>query len=249
MEAYIYNDLYIDINPVLKIPVIIVNFFGCNFRCPFCYKPEFMEFKSESLIEIKEIKKEIERIHTMAQGILFEGGEPTLQRLPLVSLLRFSKSLNLKTIIHTNGTKPYVIKRIINQRLVDIIFLDLKSSFNPKLLERITRCNNFFVNSKDVLKEIRKTFEFLKDTKEIEVYIFTPIVINLTLDLDMLLEIGKLIKDNNLTWVWKLFKKNSYLSNVKNKIFSNYDDLEITDVYDILETVKKKYKGIKIQVI
>jgi pyruvate formate lyase activating enzyme len=60
-------------------------------------------------------------------GVVFSGGEPTMQRDALLSLARASRNLGLATGIQTNGIFPDVLETVIAERLVDRVALDIKA--------------------------------------------------------------------------------------------------------------------------
>lgn len=53
-----------------------------------------------------------------------------MQPLALLSLAQYSKSIGLKTGLHTNGVYPEVIRTLIEKRLIDHIALDVKAEWN-----------------------------------------------------------------------------------------------------------------------
>ncbi len=60
-------------------------------------------------------------------GVVFSGGEPTMQKDPLLALAKTAKSLGLDVGIHTNGVYPDTLSALINNRLVDHVALDIKA--------------------------------------------------------------------------------------------------------------------------
>jgi pyruvate formate lyase activating enzyme len=60
-------------------------------------------------------------------GVVFSGGEPTLQKDALLELARFAKQLRLDVGIQTNGQFPATLEEIIAEKLVDRIALDYKT--------------------------------------------------------------------------------------------------------------------------
>lgn len=62
-------------------------------------------------------------------GIVFSGGEPTMQREALVRLARFSKKIGLAVGVQTNGMFPATLNQLIEECLVDKVALDFKSRF------------------------------------------------------------------------------------------------------------------------
>jgi len=60
-------------------------------------------------------------------GVVFSGGEPTLQKDALLELARFAKTLQLKVGIQTNGQFPATLEAIVAENLADKIAIDYKT--------------------------------------------------------------------------------------------------------------------------
>lgn len=60
-------------------------------------------------------------------GVVFSGGEPTLQKDALLDLARYAKNLELAVGIQTNGQFPATLEALIEERLVDRIAIDYKT--------------------------------------------------------------------------------------------------------------------------
>ena len=108
-------------------PAAIVFTQGCNFRCRYCHNPELVypHLFQESVPE-EEIMTFLKRRQGTLDGVVVSGGEPTLQP-DLVRFMADIKALGYKTKIDTNGTRPEVLKELIDKKLVDFIAMDLKA--------------------------------------------------------------------------------------------------------------------------
>ncbi|MFW9924464.1 MAG: anaerobic ribonucleoside-triphosphate reductase activating protein [Candidatus Thorarchaeota archaeon] len=112
--------------PGLLVDLIFVA--GCDFRCPFCHNPDLIFLDTVKSYDINEV---LDEIHKRANGkwldgISITGGEPaTNKRLP--DFLKIIKDWGLKTKIDTNGNHPEVIEKLIADKLVDYIAMDIKA--------------------------------------------------------------------------------------------------------------------------
>jgi pyruvate formate lyase activating enzyme len=68
--------------------------------------------------------------------VVISGGEPLAQK-QLPTLLQKIKKMGFFVKIDTNGTYPYRLKELLNQRLVDYVAMDIKAPFN-KMYQQIT---------------------------------------------------------------------------------------------------------------
>lgn len=104
---------------------------GCNFKCPFCYNKSLVlpeEFTNNPLTEEQVLSTLIKR-KRFVSAVCITGGEPTIHK----GLYNFIKSLKQEEFLvklDTNGTNSEVIKRLINEKLVDYIAMDIKNSFD-----------------------------------------------------------------------------------------------------------------------
>jgi len=60
-------------------------------------------------------------------GVVFSGGEPTMQKDALLTLARAAKRMGLATGVQTNGVYPDTIATLIDEHLIDRVALDIKA--------------------------------------------------------------------------------------------------------------------------
>ena len=108
-------------------PAAIVFTQGCNFRCRYCHNPELVypHLFTPSMPE-EEVMNFLKRRQGTLEGVVVSGGEPTLQE-DLVRFMTDIKALGYKTKLDTNGTRPEVLRELIDKKLVDFIAMDLKA--------------------------------------------------------------------------------------------------------------------------
>ena len=110
-------------------PAAIVFTQGCNFRCRYCHNPELVypHLFTPSVPE-EEIWSFLKRRQGTLEGVVVSGGEPTLQE-DLVPFMSRLKEMGYKTKLDTNGSRPEVLRELIDKKLVDFIAMDLKAPF------------------------------------------------------------------------------------------------------------------------
>ena len=110
-------------------PAAIVFTQGCNFRCRYCHNPELVyPHLFEPSMPEEEVWAFLKRRQGTLEGVVISGGEPTLQE-DLVRFMADLKALGYKTKLDTNGTRPEVLRELIDKKLVDCIAMDLKAPF------------------------------------------------------------------------------------------------------------------------
>ena len=104
---------------------VVVFFYGCNLRCPFCHNPEtlygdrFKVFSDEEVVaQIKKYKSYIKR-----GGVTLSGGEPFYQAEFAKSIIKKLINENIPVIIETNG---HIIDREL-LALTEYVILDVKN--------------------------------------------------------------------------------------------------------------------------
>jgi len=101
---------------------------GCNFDCPYCHNPHLVRGWPGRTPEFDpgDIYRFIENRKGFLDGVVISGGEPTLQE-DLFDLCRRIKQMGYPVKLDTNGSRPRIIKQLIDEGLVDYIAMDLKT--------------------------------------------------------------------------------------------------------------------------
>lgn len=100
---------------------------GCNFRCPFCHNGGLVldPLSQESYSE-KEILEFLQKRKNVLKGVCITGGEPTLHA-DLPEFISKVKDLGYQVKLDTNGYAPGVLKRLLDERLIDYVAMDIKN--------------------------------------------------------------------------------------------------------------------------
>jgi pyruvate formate lyase activating enzyme len=111
---------------------------GCNFRCPYCHNHPLVFHPGQfTSISLKEIVQRLHSFKGWVDGVCLTGGEPTLHAdLPL--LIREIKEVELLVKLDTNGSNPEMLEKLIDQREVDFIAMDVKAPLDPFSYRRST---------------------------------------------------------------------------------------------------------------
>jgi len=108
---------------------------GCNMRCPFCHNPRVV-FGRDEIIPEEEIFSFLRKRVGILDGVCITGGEPTLYGEELISFMRRIKSMGYLIKLDTNGSDPDLLERILSQRLVDYVAMDVKSALTDEAYAR-----------------------------------------------------------------------------------------------------------------
>ena len=101
---------------------------GCNFRCPFCHNASLVTRAEEQrMYENEEILSFLKKRLGVLDGVAITGGEPTLMS-GLYDFIKEVKVMGYSVKLDSNGTRPDVLRRLIDDGLVDYVAMDIKNS-------------------------------------------------------------------------------------------------------------------------
>ncbi len=107
---------------------------GCNFRCSFCHNPDLV--LPERILKSEKISEEyvfsfLSKNKNLLDAVTITGGEPTLHN-DLPAFITGIKKLDLLVKLDTNGTNPTMLKTLIDNKLIDFVAMDIKTTLNLK---------------------------------------------------------------------------------------------------------------------
>lgn len=102
---------------------------GCSFRCPFCHNPELVsniqypisDAAEDDFFEFLKIRK------GKLEAVCITGGEPTIQP-DIIPFIEKIKAMGFLVKLDSNGTRPDVLRKIIDKKIVDYIAMDIKNA-------------------------------------------------------------------------------------------------------------------------
>lgn len=137
----------------------VVFFAGCNLRCPFCQNPDGVATGSD--VDVATVRAEIEEGRKYIDVVGFSGGEPTLQPDELAQLTEFARSLGLKTMMETNGTRPDAVASVLPR--LDFVAIDVKAPLsNPSLYA--SACGLGEERGSELVLAVSKSLDILKSS-------------------------------------------------------------------------------------
>ena len=96
---------------------------GCNMRCAYCHNPAIVLGKGTKPDDelIAFLEKRIGKL----TAVVFSGGEATLYA-GLPDLMRRVRAMGFKIKLDTNGSRPDVLRGLLDEKLLDYVALDYK---------------------------------------------------------------------------------------------------------------------------
>ena len=99
---------------------------GCNFRCPFCHNGDLVLHPgSYPVISEEEVFAFLKKRKGVLSGVCITGGEPTLQP-DLYTFIKKIKDLGYLVKLDTNGYRPDVLAKLLEDGLLDYVAMDIK---------------------------------------------------------------------------------------------------------------------------
>lgn len=209
---------------------------GCNMRCPFCHNYELVEnhTQSDDFISVEEVIDYLIKREKVLDGIIITGGEPTIQKGLREFILEIKKNTNLSIKLDTNGLNPDVLEKLLDDKLIDYVAMDVKANYD--LYPEITRIKNINV------EKIKKSIQIIKE--KAPDYEFRTTVIKGIHNLDNLKDIINIIGNDSKYYLQKFIVS----KNVPLKSLGEYSDEQMLEFKEAL----KKYcplisvRGLKI---
>lgn len=103
----------------------IVWFSGCNMRCLYCHNPEIVKGKSGKL-KVPDILSFLEDRRGLLDGVVLSGGEATLYE-GIIPFARAVRKMGFAVKLDTNGTRPAIVRQMLDEGLLNYIALDYKA--------------------------------------------------------------------------------------------------------------------------
>ena len=100
---------------------------GCNFRCPFCHNSGLLDQGEEAFMSTEDLIAFLKKRKGLLDGVCITGGEPTLDK-NLKDLITQIKAEGFLVKLDTNGSRPTVLKELIEENLLDYVAMDIKNS-------------------------------------------------------------------------------------------------------------------------
>jgi len=192
---------------------------GCNFSCPWCYNRDLV-LNSEHLPKIfeEEVLEYLNKNKDFLDALVVTGGEPTLCSNSGDLLLFFEKIKRAGFLVgmETNGTHPKFIEKLLKNKLIDYLAMDIKAPLNH---EKYNQLAGVEID----LDNIKKSINLIKGS-DID-YEFRTTVVTGLLTVDDIREIAREIKGARRYVLQKFRSENSLLA--EDKISKNAQELDL----------------------
>jgi len=143
---------------------------GCNYRCPWCYNPELVlpeKIKNQPKISKKEFFNFLKERKGLLEGVCLTGGEPTLNK-DLPDFIEKIKKMGYSVKLDTNGSNPKILKKLIDDNLLDYVAMDVKAPVEAQRANRKAQSSNLKNKNKyEQATRVKINLELIKKSVEI----------------------------------------------------------------------------------
>ncbi len=135
---------------------------GCNFDCPYCHNPDLARGRcpKETQLDAAQVYDFLKSRKGLLDGVVISGGEPTLNSDLIPSCERI-REMGYPVKLDTNGSRPGVLRTLLDHGLVDYVAMDIKTDpFHYGLLAREPCIPSEILTSIQLIMDRGKEYEF-----------------------------------------------------------------------------------------
>lgn len=204
--------------------------FGCNFLCPYCHNPDLLDKKKAQMLRTYseyEILNFLRERKDFLEGVCITGGEPTISpELPM--FLRKIKQLGYQIKLDTNGSNPQMLKKLIDEKLIDYIAMDVKTSLNK-----------YHLISDIDIETIKESIAIVKNFPEHE---FRTTVVPGIVDKENILEIAESLEGAKLFSLQQFQAKNCL-----DESFNKKEPYSEKELIEMKKSIKSFFEKVEIK--
>jgi len=159
---------------------------GCSFRCPFCYNRGLvLDYQKLPVLSEKKVLAFLSKRKKFLDGVMITGGEPLQNKKlkikdkkyklktenslnQLIEFIKKVRKMGLGAGIETNGSNPTALKKLIDQKLIDYVAMDIKAPLGAKTQNSKFKTQNRKTKYEELtgvkvdLKKIKKSINLIK---------------------------------------------------------------------------------------
>lgn len=155
---------------------------GCLHKCPGCQNPQTHSFTDGFILDIEEVKKQIDDLEGQ-DGITFSGGDPFYQVDECIEIAKYIKSKKMSIWCYTGFTYEVLLKLSLdNSKILEFLKLIDVLVDGPFILEKKSldcafrgSTNQRIINTKESLKSKKvvlvEKYYVVNKTKKDRIYI------------------------------------------------------------------------------
>ncbi|MBI4753654.1 anaerobic ribonucleoside-triphosphate reductase activating protein, partial [Candidatus Desantisbacteria bacterium] len=129
----------------------------CNLRCPYCHNSGLvLNPEQYTTIPIEAVLNYFVRRKDWIDGVCLSGGEPCMHE-DLPDFIRRLRNIDILIKLDTNGSFPVMLQRLLDERLVDCIAMDIKAPLD--IYAQMTG-----INDEEIGERIKQSIEIIMNS-------------------------------------------------------------------------------------
>ena len=182
------------------------------------------KINKDKIISEEEILRFLEKRKPFLEGVCITGGEPTMHS-DLPDFIKKLKNMGYLVKLDTNGTNPQMLSRLIKEKLLDYVAMDIKSALGKYSLVTKTKVD---------ISQIKKSIRILK--RGLVSYEFRTTLMPALFAKEDFEQIGKALAGAKKYYLQNFRKEKSLVNkNFDSKKFSR------KEIEDIKNSIKKYF--------
>ena len=135
---------------------------GCPHNCPGCHNPETHSYDDGTLIDISEIKKQLNSLD-IEEGLTLSGGDPFEQIESCLDIAKYSQSIGLNVWCYTGYTYEELMKKSEINPLIIPFIKEIDILVDGRFIQKQRSLEAKFRGSKNQrLIDVKKTLKSKK---------------------------------------------------------------------------------------
>ena len=209
----------------------VLFFDKCNFMCPFCQNWDLILHPEKyPAIQWQDIEKKLTSRENWIDGVVLTGGEPLCYHDEVVDLATKIKTLGMLVKLDTNGAYPKKLQKLIDEKMVDYVALDVKAPLDERY--------SIATGRKISAEIIRKSIDILK-TEKVD-YEFRTTCVPRLIDESAIETIGESVKGARLWVLQQYLPENAY-----EQEFRGLPQVTESQMKNLLRIASKYVKSVK----
>lgn len=142
---------------------------GCIHNCPGCHNPETHSFQGGFVVDIEDIKEQINKLEGQ-DGITFSGGDPMEQAEACLEIAKYAKDLGFSIWCYTGYTFEDLLKKAFYVKAIREFLENIDVLVDGKFILAEKTYDAVFRGSKNQrLIDVKKSLQ-INNTVELERY-------------------------------------------------------------------------------
>ena len=132
---------------------------GCPHNCPNCHNPETHDYNGGFLIDVEELKEEINSLDSEV-GVTLSGGDPFVQPEACLEIAKYCHKIDLNVWCYTGYTYEQLLKKSEEEPIIMEFLKEIDILVDGRFIEKLKSLEAKFRGSKNQrLIDVKETLK------------------------------------------------------------------------------------------